>query len=302
MKMQKIITVALCVLFVVSLLVTAAVAALSTVCRPRAVERRLEKQGFYTLAADSIKTEIEELQSVIGIPTEDILATMPEETVKALLKPYVLGISEQILRGGDPPATVNYQSDALYALVCAVITAEQYGTDTAQMEEDRAAAYADLTAAVNDTLSFFPATLFDTAMGILAEDATVNAVYGAVRVIRRLAVPCALFTLLCAAGILLYGKKTVKKSLKTLAGCWSVTAALLFFSALFALIGNHLLDRLSLSDGLLRRYILALFDNAAAGVITVTAVTFALGLLLLFTAIVWIAVKTPCAAKETVVE
>jgi len=302
MKLQKAITVSLCVLFVISLVLTVFVAALSASCTPKAVERRLARQGFYELAADRIRIEVEGLQSVIGIPTEDVLQTIPDDTIKSLLKPYVLAVSEQLLCGSTAPAEIDFQSDGLYALVCEVITEQQYGGDTAQMAEDRAAAYADLRAAVNDTLSFFPTTLFDTAMNILAKDGASDTVYAAIRLLRKLVVPCIVLTLLCGGGILLYGRKDLLTSLKTLAGCWSVTAALLFFSSLFAFVGNHLLDRFSLSDGLLRRYVLALFDNAAAGIITVTAITFALGVALLAVAIVFIAVKTPCADEKTVVE
>ena len=298
MKAQKIITVCLAILFTLLLLVTVTFTALSAVCAPRAVERRLERNGFYTLAVDSIQTEIGHLESVIGIPTADILKTVPDETVKNLLKPYVLTTAEQLLRGGDAPVSVDFQSDALYTLVCSVITEEQYDGDTAQMAEDRAAAYADLKAAVDDTLSFFPATLFDTAMNILASKQRVNTLYATVRLVRKLVLPAILLTLLCGGALLVYRKKDRIPTLKLLGGCWSITGCVLFFASLFTLAGNHLLDKFSLSDGLLRRFVVALFQNAAVGIITVTAVCFALGVAVLAVAIV----KTTCVAKETVIE
>lgn len=298
MKTQKIITVCLAVLFTLLLIVTVALTALTAVCTPRAVERRLERRGFYAYASENIQTEIEYLESVIGIPTADILKTVPDETVKALLEPYVLATAEQLLRGGKAPAAIDFQSDALYNLVCAVITEQQYGGDTAQMAEDRAAAYADLQAAVNDTLTFFPATLFDTAMEILASEQRVDTLYAAVRLCRTLVLPAVVLTLLCGGGILWVGKKDFTRALKTVGGCWSITGCTLFFALLFTLAGNHLLDKFSLSDGLLRRFVVALFQNAAVSIITVTAVCFCLGVVVLAIAIV----KTTCAKKETVVE
>ena len=70
MKAQKIITVCLAILFTLLLLVTVTFTALSAVCAPRAVERRLERNGFYTLAVDSIQTEIGHLESMYmdGLP------------------------------------------------------------------------------------------------------------------------------------------------------------------------------------------------------------------------------------------
>ncbi len=302
MKMQKIITVCLAVIFVLLLIVTVAVSSLAAVCTPQAVEHRLNRQGFYMAATESIRTEIGHLESVIGIPTADILQTVPDETIKSLLKPYVLATAAQLLHGEQAPAAVSFQSDALYALVCDVITAEQYGDDTAQMEEDRAAAYADITTAIEETLTFFPATLFDTAMGILASERQVDTLYTTLRLLCRLVLPAVLLTLLCGGGILWYRRKSLVGALKTLGGCWSITGAVLFFCALFTFVGNHLLDKFSLSDGLLRRFIVAVFENAAAGVMTVTAVCFALGLAVLGLAIAMLVVKKPCVEQENVVE
>ncbi len=302
MKIKKIITVCLAVLFVLLLLVTVAFSALAAVCTPRAVERRLDKNGFYALATESLATEIGHLESVIGIPTAEILKTVPDETVKALLQPYVLATAEQLLRGGKAPAPITFQSDALYNLVCSVITEQQYGNDTAQMAEDRAAAYTDLTVAVEETLTFFPATLFDTAIEILAGGQSIDTLYAALRLTRRLVLPAMLLTLLCGGGILLIRKKDFPRALKALGGCWSVSGAVLFFSSLFALAGNHLLDKFSLSDGLLRRFVIALFENAATSIVAVTAVCFGLGVIVLAAAILQTAVKAPCANTQTVIE
>ncbi len=302
MKMQKIITVCLSALFSLLLIVTVAVSALAAVCTPRAVERRLARKGFYALATESITTEIGHLESVIGIPTADIMKTVPDETVKGLLQPYVLATAEQLLRGGEAPAPITFQSDTLYALVCSVITAEQYGNDTAQMEEDRAAAYADLTAAIEETLTFFPATLFDTALGILTSEQQIDTLYATIHLLCRLVLPAVLLSLLCGGGILWYRKNDALRALKVLGGCWSITGAVLFFCSLFALAGNHLLDKFSLSDGLLRRFVLALFDNAATSIMVITAVCFGIGIVLLAVAIWQTAVKTPCTNAQTVVE
>lgn len=302
MKIQKVITTILCILFVISFAATVLVTAVTAACAPKAVERRLARSGFYTLAEERIRFEVENLQSVVGIPTQDVLDAIPPATVKELLKPYVIAVSERLLLGGAAPTEIDFQSDALYNLICSVITEQQYNGDTAQMAEDRAAAYADLTAAISDTVSFFPISLFDTAMEILAKNGSLDTVYATIRLLRKLVAPLIVFTLLLSGGILLYGKKNLQKALKTLAGCWSITASVLFFGSLFALIGNHLLDKLSLADGLLRRYVLALFNNAVASTITITAIAFALGVGLLAVSIVWIAVKLSCTAKKTVVE
>ena len=223
MKTQKILTVCLAVLFTILLFTTVALAAITVVCTPRAIERRLDRHGFYALATESIQTEIGHLESVIGIPTADVLQTIPHETVKALLKPYVLATAQQLLHGGQAPDAIAFQSDTLYNLVCAVITEQQYDGDTAQMAEDRAAAYADLVAAVNDTLTFFPATLFDTAMEILAGGERINTVYAVVRLIRKLVLPTLLLTLLCGGVIVWIGRKNIIAPLKTIGGCWSIT-------------------------------------------------------------------------------
>ncbi len=301
MKTRKIISVCLAALFTLLLVITVALSALSAVCTPRAVERKLAREGFYTFAAEDLATELSHLESVIGIPTADILKTVPDETLKTLLQPYVLATAEQLLRGGKAPTPITFQSDTLYSLVCSAITAEQYGNNTAQMEEDRTAAYADLTAAVEETLTFFPATLFDTAVDILANDKKIDAVYAAVHLLCRLALPAALLTLLCGGGILLIRKNDFIRALKLVGGCWSITGAVLFFASLFTLVGNHLLDRFSLSDGLLRRFVIALFENAATGIVVITTVCFFLGIALLVAALLLTA-KKPCTDKENVVE
>lgn len=298
MKRQKVITISLAVLFALLLTVSVTLCAITAVCAPRAVERRLERNGFYTLALEHIATEIGHLESVIGIPTADILDTVPDETVKALLQPYVLATAQQLLRGGEAPDAVAFQSDALYNLVCTVITEQQYNGDTAQMTEDRQAAYADLAAAVSDTLTFFPATLFDTAVEILAGEQRMTAVYAAIRLARILLLPAVLLTLLCGGSILVMGRKDLARALKTVGGCWSITGSVLFFASLFTLAGNHLLDKFSLSDGLLRRFVVALFQNAAFGIVTVTAVCFGLGVVVLAVAIA----KTTCTHNKSVVE
>ncbi len=302
MKVQKIITTCLCTAFVLLLVVTVVLSAVAAMCTPRAVERRLARQGFYAFAAENIRDEISHLESVIGIPTADILATVPNETIVTLLKPYVLAVAEQLLQGGEAPAPITFESEQLYALVCATITAEQYNNNATQMEEDRAAAYADLTAAIGETLTFFPSTLLDTAMGILASEQIVDTLYATIRLLRRLVLPAIVLTLLCGGGLLWYRKNDFGKALQLLAGCWSITGAVLFFAALFTFVGNHLLDKFSLSDGLLRRFVIALFENAATGVVSVSAVCFGVGILLLVSAILYNAVKTPCTQAETVVE
>lgn len=302
MKMKKIITTVLAVLFVLFLTLSVGLSALCAACSPKAVERRLERNGFYPLAVEAVKTEVGNLESIIGIPTADIVKVIPDATIEALLKPYVLATAEQLLRGGEAPQATAFTSDALYTLVCTVITAEQYNNDTVQMEEDRMAAYEDLTAAVNDTLTFFPTSLFDTAMEILASKQQVEKLYATIAMIRKLLTPTLLLTALCGGGLVFYRQKELFKAIKLVAGCWAITGSVLFFGSLFTLAGNHLLDKFGLSDGLLRRFVLALFENAASSILTATAICFTLGILLLAAVIAVIAVKTSCTKNENVVE
>ncbi len=295
----------LCCLFVPALIATIFSISVCRMFDVNAVEKQLQKQGFYAIAPAKVEENISNLQGVIGIETKDILAVIPDEQVRILLKQYTTSVSETLLLGKEDTAEIHFTSDELYNLVCTVITAEQYKNDTVQMQEDRKAIYADLTAEVNNTLSFFPQTLYASVTEILENAGfDLNTVYAAVNTVRHLTLPLLLGTLVLLVGIFLCGWYNKPRALRTVAGCAFITTSVFFLLSIFVR-SYPLLDRLSLSDGLLRRYVLAVFNNMGNSIFLSVTVAFVIATLLLIAAIAWEVIASKnntCTQVETVIE
>ncbi len=307
MKKKAVLTtlrVVLSILFVLALIGSLLCACVFRMFDANALEKQLQKQEFYNFAMQEIESNITDLQGIIGADTADILAAIPAEQVTPLLKDYTRKISENLLHGTEQTADIAFTSDTLYQLVYEIITPEQYAGNTTAMEEDRNAAYADLTDAVKDTLAFFPQTLYGSFAEIMeGAGLRLSSVYGTINTVRKLTLPLLLLTLLLAVGSFLCGKENAPRSLRTVAGCTFITGSVFFLLTLF-LRSYPLLDRLSLSDGLLRRYILAVMGNIGNSIFLVVTVAFVSGLLLLIGSIVWetcISTKNTCKASESVV-
>lgn len=294
-----------CVLFVLSLIGSIVCAAISMMFSTKAIEKQLKDQGFYTFAMQEIEKNISDLQGVIGVESAAVLNAIPADTVETLLHDYTHTVTENLFTGKQDVATVSFTSNAVYQLVCAAVTPEQYGDDTAQMEADRQDAYADLTAAVNESLAFFPQTLYDKITDALEQSGLrLQTVYTAIHITQKCTIPLILFTVVCSIGIIFCNVKNRSRGLRTAAGCAFITSSVFFLVAVF-MRDFSLLNRLSLSDGLLRRYILTIIDNMSSGIFTVVTVAFILAALLLIGAIAWevtVSRKNTCTDQQTMVQ
>lgn len=292
------------ILFVLSLLCSFVCTSIAAMFSTASVDRRLEKQGFYELSMQEIEGAVSDLQGVIGIDTAAILQTIPSETVHDILQTYTHTLTANLLDGKQETAAVSFESEALYQLVCDTITSEQYNT-TAQMEKDRKEAYDDLKAAINGVLAFFPQSLFDSATEILADGGiSLQTVYSGIATAKTAALPCGIVTVLLGVGLIFLYRKDKVRGVRTVAGCIFIPASVFFLTGLF--MGNlNLLNRLSLSDGLLRRYILVIAETIGSGITTVATVLFIIGVCLLVASIAWQVVtnrKNACKMQESVVE
>lgn len=269
------------------------------------VTRRLEKQGFSDFALSEIAKNMEDFQSVIGVPTETLLAAIPTDDIQKTLYRYTDGVNRLLLAGEKTDLSVSFSTDALKELIESEITPDHYKGNLKQMEKDRAEAISEITAAVQGTLSFFPTTLFDKMTALITKSSgfSTKTVYDAVRYIRYAVFP-SLLLLLCSAVLLVFMKWEQKRTaLRALAGKWFITASVLFLPTFF-LTGNTPLNRLSISDCLLRRYILALGAHMQSCILTVSLVFFLIGLVfLLFT--LYLSAKnaqSPCTEPENVIK
>ena len=294
----------LSVLFTILLIGSILCGIITVIFDATALTARLEQQAFTDFATAQLTEKLSSLQGIIAVDFTQLQKAVAAEQIRPILQDYIRQVNATVFSGAPAPAQITYQHDDIYALVCEVITKEQYGNDTAQMKEDRQAAYADLTAAVSETLSFFPQTLYNTADQILQKAGiSLPTLYTFVSICCTLTYILIPLTILTAVGIVFCSKQK-QSGLLIVGGCGFLTASVYFLSGVF-MRDFSLINRLSLSDGLLRRYILAMMQHIGdASFITVTIV-FVLFTLLLAGAIIWRVYSTrnnTCKVQETVVE
>lgn len=299
---QRIIRVLLSIVLTLSLLVFSLSVSVSLIFSTGGISSRLHKNGFYDFAGLTVEENIESLQSVIGVDTAAVMDVLAHEGADAMLESYTDALNALFLTGGQAPDRISYDSDALYQLICGVITEDVYDGDIAQMEQDRADAYAELTKIISDTLSFFPQSLLKKLTGGTLQ-ARLARVYSLVRVIRVLWLPALLLFLACAAGLFFLRRHDPLSALRGIAGVWFVTGSLLFLPALF-IRTYSLPNRLSLADGLLRRYILTVYTQWTSSLFTVMLLVFAAGAVFLTVTIILTAKsgQTSCTAVQNVLE
>lgn len=270
-----------------------------------AVQRRLEKDGIYEFAMQEIESNLDDLQGVIAIDTEKLMQVITPETVKALLSAHIRASTESLFEGKEDTTSAAFTDDNLYALVCEAITKEQYNGNLTQMVEDRNTAYAELTAAVEKTVFFFPKTLYTSVNDIL-KDAGVSTglVFFALDMLKTILLPTVIvLTLLATAGVFFCAKDKQRGAL-CVAGCTFITSSVFFLISVF-MRDFSLIGRLSLGDGVLRRYILAVVNHFGDAFSVSVTVPFIIGTLLLVGAITWqilVQRKNPCKEQETVIE
>lgn len=289
--------------FVLSLICSILCICVAGTFSPAAVERQLKADGFYAFADDCVAEELSALQGVIGVDSDDLHATVSEQELTPLLRSYTDAVSRHVLYGEQTDETVAFRSEALYALVCDAITEEHYHGNTVQLETDRRDAYNDLVTAVDNTLSFFPTKLYTSATDILAKGGVrLSTVYAVIRILRIAVWPCLLLTVLTGVGIFLCDRRRTAVNLRTAGGCAFLTGAV--FCMLTVFMGRYsLLSRLSLGDGLLRRYILAMFENGETTVFLTTLTVLCIGaVLLVFGILHQVFANSTCKPQENVIE
>lgn len=173
------------------------------------------------------------------------------------------------------------------------------------MEKDRADAYRDIVALVNETLQFFPQSLWDKAVDLVKTNTglTMASVYRLIAIVRILQYVFLLLTVGSVAALYFLGKDAWTNTLRYIAGIWFISGSVIFLPIVF-MRSFTLMNRLSLSDGLLRRYILGLVDYIRNCVFRTSLLIFLIGLAALAVALVF-CVKYPqktCKAEETVLE
>lgn len=292
-------------LFSMALTVSVASIAVSLCFSPHTITDKLEKQDFSAFAMSEIAENLKDYQSVISVPTESLVAALPLSELEETLYRYTDGVSRLLLAGEESDLTVSFSTAALEELIHSTITPAHYADHIQELEKDRADAMSEITNTIRNTLSFFPASLFEKVMGLLTKDGrlSVNALYRALRIMRYALFPALLILAISAALLIRIERDKKQKALRSLAGNWFITASVLFLPTAF-LSRTLPLNRLSLSDCLLRRYILALGEHLQSGVLTVTCVCFLLGLLLLLFTLYLSAksTKSSCIAAEDMIK
>ncbi len=264
----------LSIVAVLSLVVGLLSVTLSVAFSPDRVNARLQQNGFYEFATEAVTKEVEALQSVIAVQTEDLQQVLPAEEIHSMLTPYVDQLNRQFLAGEQAPAPIDYLSDDLYRLVCDIITEEAYAGDTAQLTRDRLDAYSELSEAIVGTLNFFPQSLLERVVGKNMQT-KLAPLYRAIGVARNLWLPALLVLMLSATGAFLLRRRETMDAWRGIAGTGFITVSALFVPALFIRLYS-LPNRLSLTDGLLRRYILTVYSHMTGSLFTVMLVAFIL--------------------------
>lgn len=303
--MKKALRIISCIGFVISLLLTVFCTACYFAFNVPSVQNTLQRTGFYEKTLRQVEAEVTDLQSVINIETDAIMQALQSEQIVTLAENYTAVINQNLLTGSAKPSDLTFSSDALERLISDTITPSQYGDDTAALEADRADAYADLTAAVQQALAFFPQSLFDTAKEIAVDyGVPLQTFYDAVGYLQKAALPLAILTALLAFAVIYCHRENKPRALRTVAGLTTVPLSLFFFISII-MRGTSLFSRFSLADGLLKEYILALFRHVGDSAMLIIGIPFFIGVVTLFAAIIWEAAsnkKNTCAQNETVIQ
>ena len=290
--------------FSVSLIASVFCITVSLCFSPNILKRRLEKQDFSGLAMSIITENMEDFQSVINLPTETLLTAIPAADIQDNLGRYTDGVNRLLLAGEKSDFAVKVPTTALEKLIADAITPAHYNGDLKQMEADRAAAVAEITGSIEQTLAFFPTSLLDKVTAKAEKGGfSIQTVYRTVRYIRYAIIPCLLLWIGSAVLLLAMNCGRWEASLRLVAGNWFITASVLFLPMLF-LHSYAPLNRLSLSEGLLRQYILTLGAHIQGSMFTAPLIFFAVGLVFLLFSLYFSAKNTQssCTDAENVVK
>lgn len=295
--------VVLTALFVLGLLVTLCAFAVSAMFSADGTKRALRKQELPALAMRQIADNVEDLQGIINVETEKILETISSEAVEKELMAYTDALTERLLCDADNLYAVQFDSPALREMVESVITPELYVKVPEQLQKDRDAAYAEIVGVIDSRLAFFPQTLFDK-VSTAVQDSTGIAkerFYALCAQISALRLPALLLTLALGTALFFTRRHTCLSSLRYVAGVGFLTGSAVFLPALF-LQRYTLFERLSLSDGLLRRYVLCVLHHMRSALFTTALCCFLFFLLFLAVTLFFSAKKIAktCKAAENV--
>lgn len=295
--------VVLTILFVLGLLVTLCAFAVSAMFSANGTKRALRGQELPALAMQEIADNVEDLQGIINVETEKILETVPAETVEKELTAYTDALTERLLCGADNLYAVQFDSPALREMVESAITPELYVKNPEQLQKDRDAAYAEIVGVIDSRLAFFPQTLFDKVTTAVQDSTgiTKERFYALCARFSALRLPALLFTLVMGGALILTRRREWLPALRYVAGVGFVTGSAVFLPALF-LQRYTLFERLSLSDGLLRRYILCVLHHMRSALFTTALCCFLFFLLFLAVTLFFSAKKIAktCKTAENV--
>lgn len=295
--------VVLTILFVLGLLVTLCAFAVSAMFSANGTKRALRGQELPALAMQEIADNVEDLQGIINVETEKILETVSAETVEKELTAYTDALTERLLCGADNLYAVQFDSPALREMVESVITPELYVKDPEQLQKDRDAAYAEIVGVIDSQLAFFPQTLFDKVTTAVQDSTgiTKERFYALCARFSALRLPVLLFTLVMGGALILTRRREWLPALRYVAGVGFLTGSAVFLPALF-LQRYTLFEGLSLSDGLLRRYILCVLYHMRSALFTTALCCFLFFLLFLAVTLFFSAKKIAktCKTAENV--
>ena len=295
--------VVLTALFALGLLVTLCAFAVSAMFSVKGTKRALRKQELPALAMQQIADNVEDLQGIINVETERILETISSETVEKELMAYTDTLTERLLCGADNLYAVQFDSSALREMVESVITPELYVKHPEQLQKDRDAAYAEIVGVIDSRLAFFPQTLFDKVTTAVQDSTgiTKERFYALCARFSALRLPALLLTLALGTALFFTLRHACLSSLRYVAGVGFLTGSAVFLPALF-LQRYTLFERLSLSDGLLRRYVLCVLHHMRSALFTTAMCCFLFFLLFLAVTLFFSAKKIAktCKAAENV--
>lgn len=283
----------LTVLFILFLLAGIFSTTVTVICRPAAITHRLQKTDFFnTFAKQQTDTAIEKLESIVAVDTEKLQAAVPVTTIEQELESYVDSLNRMLFSGDETLHTVSISSAELQTLINASITADIYAGNTVLMEADRAASYKEVTDTVNSSLTFFPQSLFSKVATLVEQKTHISAAafYIGLHRISFVPLPALLAAVICAVGAYLLGNRDRIAFLRRIAGICFITASAVFLPVVF-LGGNAVMNRLSLTDGLLRRYILTVSAHISSGIFSAVLIFFII-CTVFFVVMLYLTVKT----------
>ena len=284
------------ILLVASIVIFSLSMAVSHMFSVNRVNARLFQNGFYDRATQTFTEQIESLQSVIGVTPEAVTAIVTPMKLQEMLAPYTDALTKQRLAGGPAPKDTEYFSEELYDLVCDVITEDHYDGDITQLTSDRVDAYNELTGAVNHTVNFFPQSIVNKVLGGEGQQ-KLTPLYQGVGILRQLWLPAIAVFILSAVGMWLLRSRDSLSALRGIIGTWFITASVLFVPTAF-IHSYSLPQRLSLADGLLRRYILTLYSHMTDSLLSITLLIFVVSAVLLVISVILSAKYAPKGCND----